>query len=343
MGDIGFVDPELGRPSGGATYNDEVYAAWPVDAPPLTRTRIPLSPHRSRDEVAGDLAAALDAREVSVVDGLLGCEHPDVVASAEQSGHRVVLLVHMPRPAEGGLTPAERERLTALEARAISAASAVIAPSHWLADDLQRRYGRGDVVVATPGVRPAAPAPRQDPPVLVQLGAVGPLKNQLLTARALRACAYLPFRLRFVGPVVDERYAAELLDTLAPLGARASLEPPVGLSARDELLAGASLLLSVATQETFGLVITEALARGVPAIVGRGTGAEEALALGGGIPGCAVPTDDPAGLTEALRAFLADAGLRGQWGDVARDARERLPSWASTARAIAGAREGLRA
>ncbi|MCE1178326.1 MAG: glycosyltransferase family 4 protein [Micrococcales bacterium] len=343
MDEIGFIDPDLGRPSGGATYNDAVCAAWPTDAPPLQRTRIPLPPGRPREDVAADLAAAIRGHAVSVVDGLLGSEHPDVLSESHTAGHRVVLLLHMPRPAEGGLSPDERERLAALEAAALDAVAAVLAPSRWAARDLLDRYGAGDprgrgrLRVAVPGAHPAPLAHVHEPPCLVQLGAIGPLKNQLLTAQTAAACADLDFRLRLVGPVVDEAYAAQIATVLAPLGARASLEPAVEGLARDELLDAASLLVSVATRETYGLVVTEALARGVPAVVGRGTGAEEALMAGGGIPGGAVATDDPAELTAVLRAYLTGAARRERWQEAARAASERLPGWESTARTIAQA------
>jgi hypothetical protein len=87
---------------------------------------------------------------------------------------------------------------------------------------------------------------QHDPPVIVQLAAIGPLKNQLLTARAALSCADLSFRLRFVGPVVDPRYAAELAVMLSPLGERASIEDAVSWQVRDDLLFGTDLVLSVA-------------------------------------------------------------------------------------------------
>lgn len=85
------------------------------------------------------------------------------------------------------------------------------------------------------------------------------------------------------------------------------------------------------------MTVSEALARGIPAIVGRDTGAEEALAAGGNTPGAAVATDEPAELAVMLRALLTEPDLRNQWRERARIARAALPHWERSARTIARA------
>lgn len=325
---VGFVVPDLGRPSGGTAYDEAVVRAWPAHLPVPVVHRVPVN-----DTAAGELAEALAAQRVCIVDGLLGSEHPDLLAAARSRGHRVVLLVHLPRPADGH-PDEEAGRLAALEAQAIAEAAATVVPSRWAAQDLAARYGR-TAVVAVPGTDPAPVADTHDPPVVLQLGAIGPLKNQLLLAHAALACRGLRFRLRFVGPVVDPAYAAELTSALAPLGDTASVEGALTGQARDELLAAADLVVSVAHRETYGMTVTEGLARGIPAVVGRGTGAEEALTAGGTAPGRAVATDGPAELSAALRGVLTDPVLRAQWRTSALHARDRLPGWEETARAIA--------
>ncbi len=352
---IVLAEPDLGRPSGGSNYNEEVARAWPGDAPPLVRARIgdpqqwvagtpdPVDGRPQRvsappDRIAEQLRAILHRHDVTIVDGLIGSEHPDVIGQAQRSGHRVVLLVHMLRPDDTGLTEAERTRLARLEAAAVRSAWRVVVTSRFAAADLASRYGRADPSVAVPGVHPAPLAQPHEPPVLLQLGAIGPLKNQLLTAQAAFSCRDLDFRLRIVGPVVDQGYAAALADALnrLPPGV-ASLEPAAGPAARDALLAAADLLISVGRRETYGLTVSEALARGVPAVVGRATGAVEALSAGGGRPGTVVATDDPGDLAQALRASLTAGDVRARWRAEALAARANLPTWASTATTIAQA------
>ena len=58
------------------------------------------------------------------------------------------------------------------------------------------------------------------------------------------------------------------------------------------------------------MVVTEALARGLPVVATDVGGLPEALgpAADGRLPGLLVPPDDPAALAAALRRWLADAG-----------------------------------
>ena len=80
------------------------------------------------------------------------------------------------------------------------------------------------------------------------------------------------------------------------------------------------------------MVVTEALARGVPAIVTDVGGVREALGHGGLL----VAPDDPAALAAALRDWLGDAELRARLRVAARERRESLPRWAATTSVIAG-------
>ena len=64
--------------------------------------------------------------------------------------------------------------------------------------------------------------------------------------------------------------------------------------------------------ETYGMVVTEALARGLPVVAAEVGGVPEALGHGadGTRPGLLVPPDDPPRSRDALRAWLEDADLR---------------------------------
>jgi len=91
--------------------------------------------------------------------------------------------------------------------------------------------------------------------------------------------------------------------------------------------------------ETYGLVIGEALARGIPAVVPAGTGAVEALHQGmtshsDAVPGTTVPPADPQSLAALLRSWLTDAPLRHAWRQAALAQRDTLPGWQQTAAAV---------
>jgi glycosyltransferase involved in cell wall biosynthesis len=132
----------------------------------------------------------------------------------------------------------------------------------------------------------------------------------------------------------------------------------------------ADLSLLISRTETYGLVVTESLARGIPAVVRAGTGAVEALEAGavavagtaggaarargvsgarggegqqGAVPGAVVElTADPAPLAELLRRWLTDPELRASWRSAALVSRQRLPGWRSAALTVLDALEAGR-
>ena len=89
--------------------------------------------------------------------------------------------------------------------------------------------------------------------------------------------------------------------------------------------------------ETYGMVVTEALARGVPVLATDVGGVSEALGHGedGTRPGLLVPPGDPAALGAALRTWLGDAALRERLRRAARERRASLRPWAATTRDLA--------
>jgi glycosyltransferase involved in cell wall biosynthesis len=95
--------------------------------------------------------------------------------------------------------------------------------------------------------------------------------------------------------------------------------------------------------ETYGMVVIEALARGLPVIAAEVGGVTEALGHGAdGIrPGILVTPDDRVAFAAALRAWLSDRELRGRLRRAARERRESLPGWPTTTSAIAAALAGV--
>jgi glycosyltransferase involved in cell wall biosynthesis len=105
----------------------------------------------------------------------------------------------------------------------------------------------------------------------------------------------------------------------------------------DRSYAAADLVVLSSRAETYGMVVTEALARGLPVIATEVGGVTEALAQGAdGIrPGLLVPPEDAAQLGAALRAWLSDAELRERLRRAARERRESLSRWSTTTSVIA--------
>jgi len=105
----------------------------------------------------------------------------------------------------------------------------------------------------------------------------------------------------------------------------------------DRSYASADLLVLASRAETYSMVVTEALARGLPVVATDVGGVAEALGHGaGGIrPGLLVPPDDPVALAAALRAWLRDAEVRLTWRRAARERRASLTEWSTTTSVLA--------
>jgi glycosyltransferase involved in cell wall biosynthesis len=91
--------------------------------------------------------------------------------------------------------------------------------------------------------------------------------------------------------------------------------------------------------ESYGMVITEALAHGLPVIASDVGGVREALGRSheGPLPGLLVPPGDPAALSAALRGWLVDDDLRQRLRRAARQRRSTLSDWTCTTERISRA------
>jgi glycosyltransferase involved in cell wall biosynthesis len=110
----------------------------------------------------------------------------------------------------------------------------------------------------------------------------------------------------------------------------------------DRAYAAADLLVLPSHAETYGMVVTEALSRGLPVLATGVGGVTEALGYGedGTRPGLVVAPGDPAALGAALREWLCDAELRARLRRAARERRAKLRPWADTASAVGDALAG---
>ena len=251
-----------------------------------------------------------------LVDGLLAS--PALLAEVNRL--RVVVLVHMPsgEPWEG---------------RVLRAAAAVVTTSRWTRDHLVATHGLERVFVAEPGVDAAAVAPGSpDGHALLSVGAVTALKGYDVLAAALALLDDLSWDCRGVGSTALEPGLA------GRVGRSVRLTGPMTRAELDATYAEADLLVLASRAETYGMVLTEALAHGVPVVATDVGGVPEAV--GGG--GVLVPPGDPAALAAALRRWLTDPAHRAALRAAARDRRTSLAGWDRTAGLVAEALEAAR-
>jgi glycosyltransferase involved in cell wall biosynthesis len=341
---VHFIVPagiaDQASPSGGNTYDRRIArglttAGWSVHVHEIAGSW-PAPDARSRDALAGAVRAIPDGALV-LVDGLVGSPSPGVLTS-EAARVRLVVLVHMPlgrATADGDAR--ERERVV------LQAAAAVVTTSAWARRAVVELYSLpGDRVhVAEPGVDRAELARgTATAGALLSVAAVIPGKGHDVLVDALARLSGCHWTCRCVGslerdPAFVERIRRRVLDR--GLDGRVHFSGPQREADLARSYAAADVLVFPSRAETYGMVVTEALARGLPVVAADVGGVPEALghSADGTRPGVLVPPGDPAALGDALRAWLGDADLRGRLRRAARERRESLADWSATTSHVA--------
>jgi glycosyltransferase involved in cell wall biosynthesis len=340
----GDVD-DVTRPSGGNVYDRRVCGGlkdvgWPVEEV-VVDGEWPRPDPAARSGLARALAALPDGAVV-LLDGLVACGVPEVVVP-EGNRLRLAVLVHLPLADETGLDPAVAADLEARERETLHAARAVVVTSSWAARRLAARHRLvgSRVHVVTPGADPAPLAPGTDGiSRLLCVASVIPRKGQDLLVDALADIADLPWRCECVGPLLrDPDYVRALGRSIAELGFgdRVRLVGPRTGERLAATYAAADLVVLPSRAETYGMVVTEALARGIPVLATEVDSVPDTLGRDsdGGVPGMLVRPEDPQALAEGLRRWFAERELRRVVRTSARRRRGMLSSWDETARRMA--------
>ncbi len=337
----GIDDPA--RPSGGNTYDRRVCRGladlgWVVHehAVPGAWPRAGEAGHAALARAVGRIP---DGAPV-LLDGLIASTAPGVLVPHARRLRQVVL-VHMPL----GHRPPDEEAgaVRAREGEVLAAAAAVVTTSAWARRRLGELYGlpADGVHVAEPGVDAAALAPGSAAGgALLCVAALTPGKAHDVLLDALAMTKDLSWHCTCVGSLDRDPAFADGVRRRAREGGLGERVRFPGPCTGDELArayAGADLLLLASYAETYGMVVTEALSRGLPVLATEVGGVSEALGCGedGTRPGLLVPPGDPAALAAALRAWLEDPELRARLRRAASERRATLRPWAATASAVA--------
>lgn len=342
----GIDDP--GRPSGGNVYDRRVCRGlgsigWSVHEHAVGGGW-PRPDAAACAALAGVIRGISD-ESVVLIDGLVASAVPEVLVP-QATRLRLVVLVHMPlghRPPDD-----EADDALARERAVLSAASAVVTTSAWTRRRLLELYPvpADRVHVAEPAVDPADLASgTAHGEVLLCVAAVIADKGHDVLLDALAAMTDLSWQCACVGSLDREPEFVERLRRRSLGGGlddRLSFAGPRTGADLDRSYAAADLLVLASRAETYGMVVAEALARGLPVVATDVGGLTEALGYGAdGIrPGLLVPPGDPEALASALRAWLGDAGVRKRLRRAARERRESLPSWSTTTSVLAGVLAG---
>jgi glycosyltransferase involved in cell wall biosynthesis len=334
----GIDDPA--RPSGGNAYDRQVCRVlaeigWPVEV-----HAVPGSWPRPDAKAYAALARVVQRipdGAVALLDGLVASTAAEVLVP-QANRVRLVPLVHMPL----GQGTADSDIRTR-EGAVLAAAASVVTTSAWSRRTLLELYSLpGDRVhVAEPGVDAARLSPGTTTGgALLCVAAVIPGKGHDVLLDALATMTDLPWDCLCVGrtdrdPAFAESLRRRVLDE--GLGDRVRFPGPRIGAELDRSYVSADLLVLPSRAETYGMVVTEALAHGLPVVAADVGGVAEALGHGtSGIrPGLLVPPDDPAALAAALRTWLGDAEVRLTWRRTACERRASLSGWSTTTAVLA--------
>lgn len=340
----GVDDPA--NPSGGNAYDRRVCLDLPGFGWQVHQHRVagewPRPGAAARAELARTLRELPDGTVV-LLDGLVACGVPEIVVP-EAERLRLAVLVHLPLGDETGLDPVLAAELDARERTVLRAVPAVIATSDWAVRRLVSHHGLAPDKVhdAAPGADIAPLASGTDGVSrLLCVAAVTPRKGQHRLIEALASVTDLPWTCSCVGGLgQDPEYVAHLRGLIREYGLQDRLElagPKAGAQL-DAAYATADLMVLASYAETYGMAVTEALARGIPVLATDVGGVSEAVgrAPDGGVPGILVPPEDPAALAAELRGWFGEADVRRRLKAAARGRRAALGGWASTAQRLAG-------
>lgn len=332
------------RPSGGNTYDRRVCDSLVGLGWSVREYHVPGCWPQPDETSLAELADVLEAipdDAVVLLDGLIGSSAPEVLVPQARR-LRLVVLVHMSlghRPAED-----RADEVRMREQAVLSAAVAVVTTSGWGRWRLLELYRLPPdrVQVAEPGVDASEPASgTAGGGALLCVAAVTYDKGHDVLLDALETVLDLPWRCACVGSLDrDPGFAEDLRRRVLDggLGQRVRFPGPRTGPELDRIYEAADLLVLASRAETYGMVVTEGLARALPVVAADVGGLADALGHGAdGIrPGLLVPPEDPAALGDALRAWLGDAELRRRLRRAAHQRRQSLPGWASTASVLAG-------
>lgn len=342
MTQASFLIPgDLSLRTGGYAYDRRVLALLAAEGADVAHVELPASYPNPMQEDLLETARIVDAQpsgSVLLIDGLAyGAMPAKLIRGFNRT---VVALCHHPLALEAGVAASRGAELRESETAALALARSVIVTSPATRAILEQDFGvhADRVTVALPGTD-AAPRSRGTgkPLRLLAVGSIVPRKGYDVLIRALQRIGERDWHLDIAG--ADDRApqtAAALRDLISATGlaSRVTLNGAVSDARLSVLYERADVFVLSSYFEGYGMVLAEAMARGLPIVSTTGGAAVETVPDGAAIK---VPPGDEVALAAALHKVLSDAGRRAGMADASWRAGQALPKWEDTARIVADA------
>jgi glycosyltransferase involved in cell wall biosynthesis len=337
---VAFAIPgDITLPTGGYAYDRRVLALLPslgIDVRHLVLPGSYPQPTAADLSETQRLFSGETLDTILLIDGLAYGAMPDVMLRGV--GQIIVALVHHPLCLEAGLSAARQAELHKLEMEALVLSQHVVVTSRATAKTLATDFAvpESKITVAEPGTDAADRAKGTGKPLqLLAVGSVVPRKAYDVLVRAMAPLTGLDWRLTIVGAV--DRSAEALASVTAEI-ARSGLQDRITLTGpadQDQLdahYASADIFVMPSLYEGYGMVLAEAMARGLPIVCTTGGAAADTAPEAAALK---VPPGDAGALTEAVGRLLREPELRAAMGEASWQAGQRLPRWEQTAQTIA--------
>lgn len=284
-----------------------------------------------------------------LLDGLLAVREPNVLV--ENSDRlRIIVLAHMvasllpetPDGAENATRCADpgTDIREDRERRALHAAHRVIATSNWTRSELITRdlAQAHRIVMAQPGTDPApVRSASSSGGRLLCVGAVAAHKGQDVLLHSLAHLTDIDgWVCTFVGSHHPApAYFAKLMAMVESAGLTDRVVFTGALTGvrLADAFGRADLVVVPSRSESYGMVVAEALARGIPVVATNVGGIPEAISSN--VAGIIVPPEDPWALEVVLRQWLTSPARRAALNDEALKAREAGRSWNAAVAVVA--------
>jgi glycosyltransferase involved in cell wall biosynthesis len=347
VADVVFAIPgDLKSTTGGYAYDRRVIDLLPdfgVHVSVMTLPDAFPNPRAADLAETGRLLKTKPHDAVLMVDGLaFGAFTDDILDTLEG---RVVALVHHPLFLETGLPHSRKVEIKASEENALQNASHIVVTSRVTKRILIDTMGlpADKVTIAEPGTDPARRATGTGAPLqILSVGAVLPRKGYHLLVEALAPLEHIDWRLTIAGALDRHPDAVATLQKAVQangLEDRVTIAGKVVPATLERYYESADLFVSASLFEGYGMVLAEAMARGLPMVIAAGGAAAETA---GEAAALHVEAGNVMALTTAIERALTDKKLRDRLADAAWEAGRTLPTWHETARRIAAVILGLR-
>lgn len=334
-----LIPGDLSLPTGGYAYDRAVIRRLPEHGASVMHVALPGSyPNASADDLADTAAIVKSLPEdtLLLIDGLAYGAMPE--AMIRSFNRPIIALCHHPLALENGISPERAVALHASEMAALALAKHVIVTSPLTGKILAGDFGVAaeKITVAEPGTARKARATGSGNATMeiLAVGSIVPRKGYAVLVEALAGLKKRSWRLKIAGTARGLETVKALSEQIAIAGLSEHIQLLGAVPDKDldALYEGADLFVMSSLFEGYGMVLAEALQRGLPIVTTTGGAASETVPQGAGLK---VPPGDADALRDAIEQALADPDLRKTLSNSAYAAGQKLPDWDDTARIIA--------